>query len=42
MVVLDRDIFKLPPPEITSAKVAATIVGGEVVYRRNEESGTGD
>ena len=33
MVVLDRDIFQLPPQEITSARVEATIVGGEVVYR---------
>jgi predicted amidohydrolase YtcJ len=33
IVVLDRDIFQLPPQEITSAQVEATIVGGEVVYR---------
>jgi len=35
LTVLDRDIVSdaLPPPEIPRAKVVATIVGGEVVFR---------
>ena len=31
-VVLSRDIARIPKPEITSAKVLATAVGGEFVY----------
>ncbi len=31
-VILSRDIFALPPTEITSARVEQTIVGGRVVY----------
>ena len=41
IVVLDRDIFQLPPQEITSAQVEATIVGGEVMYRRGDAARTG-
>jgi predicted amidohydrolase YtcJ len=37
IVVLVRDLFKSPPEEITSAQVTATIVGGNVVYRRAAE-----
>jgi predicted amidohydrolase YtcJ len=33
LVVLDRDLFAIPPEEIRSAKVALTMVGGQVVYR---------
>lgn len=38
LVVLDRDLFSIPPAEIAAAHVVATIVGGEVVYegRRTE------
>ncbi len=31
-VLIDRDIFKMPPSEIKSAKVAATFVDGVQVY----------
>jgi predicted amidohydrolase YtcJ len=39
LVVLDRDLFNLPPQEILSAQVATTVVGGKVVYERDGESG---
>jgi predicted amidohydrolase YtcJ len=32
LVLLDRDIFTLPPEEIGSAKVIFTMVGGAIVY----------
>ena len=31
LVVIDRDLFKIPPEEIRNAKVLATVVGGKVV-----------
>jgi len=34
LVVLDRDIFSIPPEEIDSAKVLITIMGGKVVFER--------
>ncbi len=34
-VVLDRDIFALPPERIPEAMVRLTIVGGKVVYERS-------
>jgi predicted amidohydrolase YtcJ len=34
LVLLDRDIFTLPPEEIPRAKTLWTMVGGEVVYRQ--------
>jgi predicted amidohydrolase YtcJ len=34
LVVLDRDLFAIPPEEIRDAKVVATVVGGKVVHRR--------
>jgi hypothetical protein len=34
LVVLDRDLFHLPPEEIGSAQVDATFVGGALVYER--------
>jgi predicted amidohydrolase YtcJ len=37
VVIFDRDPFKLPPHELSSVQVVATIVGGEVVYQRNDE-----
>jgi hypothetical protein len=33
-VVIDKDLFKIPPAEIRDAKVLATVVGGNVVYER--------
>ncbi len=34
LVVLDRDIFKVPAEEIDKAAVVMTIVGGRIVHRR--------
>ena len=34
VVVLDRDLFRIPAVEIRTANVVMTIVGGEIVYRR--------
>ncbi|MDD0844109.1 amidohydrolase [Pseudomonas sp. Gutcm_11s] len=36
LLVLDRDIFKLPPSQIGQAKVLWTLLGGEEVYRAAE------
>ncbi len=33
LVVLDRDIFAIPPVQIPQARVLYTIVGGKVIYR---------
>ncbi|HLG05936.1 MAG TPA: amidohydrolase family protein, partial [Gemmatimonadales bacterium] len=33
LVVLDRDLTRIPPGTIGDAKVVATVVGGRVVYR---------
>jgi predicted amidohydrolase YtcJ len=33
IVVLDRDIFTIPPVQIPQAVVVYTIVGGKIVYR---------
>ena len=38
VVVLDRDLFAIPPQEIVSGAVRATIVGGRLVYERNSET----
>ncbi len=34
LVVLDRDITKIPPEQITDTQVVMTVVGGKVVYER--------
>jgi hypothetical protein len=34
LVVLERDIFRIPPEEIGSVRVDLTILGGNIVYRR--------
>jgi predicted amidohydrolase YtcJ len=34
LVVLDRNLFALPPDSLDRARVRYTIVGGRVVYRR--------
>jgi predicted amidohydrolase YtcJ len=31
--ILDRDLFRLPPEELLTARVTCTIVGGRVVHR---------
>jgi predicted amidohydrolase YtcJ len=38
VVVLDRDVFGVPPSELLHASVRATIVGGRLVYERNSET----
>jgi predicted amidohydrolase YtcJ len=38
LVILDRDLFKIPTNEISTAHVVTTIVGGKVVYEANGES----
>jgi hypothetical protein len=35
LVVLDRNIFEIPPEEIRDVRVAMTMVGGRTVYRGN-------
>jgi predicted amidohydrolase YtcJ len=35
IVVLDRDLASIDPARIVETKVAATIIGGELVYERN-------
>ena len=32
-IVLDRNLFKIPPEQITEAKVIRTVVGGKTVYQ---------
>ena len=34
VVVLDRDLFAMPPESLNTAHVMTTIVGGKVVYAR--------
>jgi predicted amidohydrolase YtcJ len=38
IVVLDEDLFRMPPDKIKDARVALTIVGGVVVYDRSAEA----
>jgi hypothetical protein len=33
-VLIDRDIMRIPPPEIRDAHVLLTVVGGEVVFEK--------
>ncbi len=33
-VLIDKDLFKIPPPEIRDAKVLMTVVGGTIVYEK--------
>ena len=34
IVLLDRDLTRIPPESIDKTEVAATIVGGKVVYNK--------
>jgi predicted amidohydrolase YtcJ len=36
MILLDRDIFTIPPVDIPDSQVKMTIVGGEIVYSANK------
>lgn len=38
-VVLNRDILRVPPPEILHTRVVATIIGGDIVYAAPEFAG---
>ena len=31
-VLLDRDLTRIPPPEIRQVRVLATVVGGQMVF----------
>lgn len=35
VVIIDRDLTKIPPQTIRDARIQYTIVGGRVVYDRN-------
>ena len=35
LVVLERNLFEIPPEELNTVPIAATIVGGKVVYRNS-------
>ena len=35
VVVLDHNLFTMPPESLATARVSATIVGGKVVYRKS-------
>jgi predicted amidohydrolase YtcJ len=37
LVILDRDLFTMPAAEISNAQIIATIVGGKVVFQRDDE-----
>jgi predicted amidohydrolase YtcJ len=39
IVIIDRDLTRIPPEQIADAKVTATIVGGRVVYENSHKSG---
>ena len=36
IVIYDKDLMKIPPEEIMKALVDYTIVGGKVVYKRED------
>jgi predicted amidohydrolase YtcJ len=38
VVVIDRDLFAVPPESLDQAKIRLTIVGGKVVYRREAKT----
>jgi predicted amidohydrolase YtcJ len=40
IVILDRDIFAIPPEQIRDVKVVTTIVGGKVVFGATGQSGS--
>jgi predicted amidohydrolase YtcJ len=35
LVVLERDLFEIPAEELATAPIAATIIGGKIVYRKS-------
>lgn len=36
LIVIDRDLFAIPPEEISGTKVLLTLVGGQVVYKAGD------
>jgi predicted amidohydrolase YtcJ len=38
-VVLDRDILSIPDAELAQARVLTTVLGGRIVYRREDAAG---
>ena len=38
IVILDRDLFEIPPAEIKDVQVLATLVGGRFVFDRLDEA----
>ena len=41
LVIIDKDLRKVPGPEIRSAKIVRTIVGGRTVFAISPQSGSG-
>ena len=41
LVIIDKDLRKVPGPEIRRAKVVRTIVGGRTVFANSPQSGSG-
>ena len=35
LVVLDKNLFDIPPEEIRMAKVEMTILGGRIIYKKD-------
>jgi predicted amidohydrolase YtcJ len=38
LIVLDRNVFQIPPEEIASARVLMTVVGGRTVFEQSQEA----
>lgn len=41
LVVLDRDLFRIPPEELGEARVLMTVCGGRIVFERGAAAGAG-
>jgi predicted amidohydrolase YtcJ len=39
LTVVDRDVMRVPPPEILTAQIRLTVVGGEIVYDATTATG---
>ena len=38
LIVLDRNVFQIPPEEIASTRVLMTVVGGKTVFEQSREA----
>jgi len=38
LIVLDRDVFHIPPEEIASTRVLMTVVGGTTLFEQSREA----